>query len=511
MRCQAEQALRGSEERLRLALESGRLGIWDYDLKARTYVEISDQCKYNLGLPQTGTPTRAQLQQMIHPEDLARVKSAMQAVPAMLSDYHEEYRVIWPNGEVHWISARGSTICDASGQPIHVIGTTHDITDRKRVEEQKERDLQVAVMRADQDPLTELLNHRAFQKRLEQEANKAQAQGTNLAVVMLDLDNFKFFNDAYGHTVGDDVLRLVASRLQSLTGPNDTVARFGGDEFALLLPDVGTASRKDIERNVRDGMEDLTYLPEGQMAAIPVGICLGIALYPYENLDWHEIVSRADERLRRAKTSGISENEADQVRTSMLNAIEGFSMLDALVTAVDNKDRYTRRHSEDVLTYSLMIARELGFSETEQQTVAVSALLHDVGKIGIPDAILRKPSSLTDTEYGAIKQHPEMGAIMVASVQGLEDTLDAVRHHHERWDGCGYPGGLKGAETPIMARLMAVADAFSAMTTDRPYRKGMNVHNAFLILNSGAGTQWDAECVQAFVRAHNGETDTEAA
>jgi len=174
-------------------------------------------------------------------------------------------------------------------------------------------------------------------------------------------------------------------------------------------------------------------------------------------------------------------------------------MLDALVTAVDNKDRYTLRHSEDVLKYSLEIARSLGLDEETQKTLKTAALLHDVGKIGVPDSILRKPGKLTDAEAAAIRHHALMGSVIVAAVPGLEDTLDAIRHHHERWDGNGYPFGLKGEETPLLARIMAVADAFSAMTTDRPYRKGMDPRKAIAILQEGAGIQWDHRCVHAFL------------
>ena len=178
---------------------------------------------------------------------------------------------------------------------------------------------------------------------------------------------------------------------------------------------------------------------------------------------------------------------------------QGFTMLDALVAAVDNKDRYTRRHSEDVMQYSLQIARTLGLDTEAQRTIEMAALLHDVGKIGVPDAILRKSAQLTHEEFETVKLHAGLGAIFVSAVPGLEGTLDAVRHHHERWDGGGYPGGLVGEETPLPARLMAVADAYSAMTTDRPYRKGMAPAKARAILEAGAGSQWDPACVQAFV------------
>jgi len=174
-------------------------------------------------------------------------------------------------------------------------------------------------------------------------------------------------------------------------------------------------------------------------------------------------------------------------------------MLSALVNAVDVKDRYTCRHSEGVMVHSLQIAQSLGLDEAAQQTIAVAALLHDVGKIGVPDDVLRKPGRLTPAEFEAIQQHPDMGANIVGAVPGFEEALGAIRHHHERWDGGGYPGGLHGAETPLPARIMAVADAYSAMTTDRPYRKGMPPQKARQILNEGAGSQWDPECVQAFL------------
>ena len=191
--------------------------------------------------------------------------------------------------------------------------------------------------------------------------------------------------------------------------------------------------------------------------------------------------------------------EADIETEPVQSRGQGFTMLDALVAAVDNKDRYTRRHSEDVMRYSLQIARNLGLPAEALRTIEMAALLHDVGKIGVPNAILRKSAKLTDEEFETVKLHAGLGAIFVSAVPGLEGTLDAVRHHHERWDGGGYPGGLVGEETPLPARLMAVADAYSAMTTDRPYRKGMAPEKARAILEEGAGSQWDPACVQAFV------------
>ena len=401
---------------------------------------------------------------------------------------------------------------DADGQVVGVLGVFHDITDRKVLEAEREdllseteRLLAEAVERADRDSLTGLLNHRAFHKRLEEETSRAQRQNTSLAVVMLDLDNFKFFNDAYGHLTGDDVLRQVAAGLKQHCRPYDVLARFGGDEFALLMPNLTAAAAERLTERILANLDGKSFVPPGHDTPIPVNLSAGLAVFPDEAAGRLEVVEIADARLRLAKSGGDAAVVAAQrVRGEVAGKIEGFSMLDALVAAVDNKDRYTRRHSEDVLSYSLAMAEVLGLDAPMQQTIAVAALLHDVGKIGVPDHVLRKPGKLTEAEYEAMKQHPQMGAIIVGAVPGFEGALDAIRHHHERWDGGGYPFGLQGPQIPLLARLMAVADAFSAMTTDRPYRKGMPESKAWVLLQDGAGTQWDAACVSAFLRTREG-------
>lgn len=414
-----------------------------------------------------------------------------------------ESQVYRRDGAMIWISESARLVRDAAGALHGYEGFVQDISERKAVEVQQALALWEAQDQADRDPLTGLLNHRAFHRKLEEEASRMQRSGLPCAVAMLDLDNFGFFNKAYGHVVGDGVLQMVAERLQTVCRSYDTVARFGGDEFALVLPSINAASVADMEARLRVDMANLSFRLSSDGTSIPITVSVGMAFLTdaYTDADYHKALRRADERLLRSKTGGASETEADQVRSLAADTVLGFSMLDALVTAVDNKDRYTRRHSEDVMNYSLMIVRELRLGEETEKIVAVAALLHDVGKIGVPDSILRKPSDLTNIEFEAIRQHPQMGAAIVSTVPGLENILDAVRYHHERWDGKGYPVGLKAEETPLIARLMAVADAFSAMTTDRPYRKGMEKEKALSILSAGAGTQWDSICTKAFVRS----------
>ena len=321
-------------------------------------------------------------------------------------------------------------------------------------------------------------------------------------MAVLDLDNFKFFNDAYGHLVGDEVLKQAARALVRCSRSYDTLARYGGDEFALLLPDVGEATAGEVTERLAGALQDLEYRPLDDGCPIPLSLSVGVAVFPEDGPGRLEALEAADSRLMRVKTGGAGAGElTEHLRSQLSCSMANFSMLNALVTAVDTKDRYTRRHSEDVMTYGYQIACALGLDEKTQNLVLMAALLHDVGKIGVPNYILRKPGKLTEEEYRAIKQHPMMGAIIVGAVHGLEDTLEAIRHHHERWDGKGYPYGLKGEATPLLARLMAVADAFSALTTDRPYRKGMDTTRALQILEDGAGTQWDPACVHAFLAA----------
>jgi len=404
------------------------------------------------------------------------------------------------NGTLVWISENTRVVRDAANAIAYYEGTVEDITERMTLEAEREGQLAEALERADHDPLTGLLNHRAFHRALEQEADRTLRDGGTLAIAVLDLDNFKFFNDAYGHAVGDDVLRQVASTLSVNCRSYDTLARFGGDEFAMLLPGMTVAQADEFAGRLRQQAQNIGFQPPGCDTVVPLGLSVGVAIFPDEGPGRLEALARADSRLMRAKSGGQDE-ETERLRAGLNQSMEGFSILDALVTAVDNKDRYTRRHSEDVMRYSVAIARALGLDENTQRLVKVAGLLHDVGKIGVPDAILRKPGSLSDDEFHAIQHHPMMGSIIVSSVPGFEDMLDAIRHHHERWDGEGYPFALCGLEIPLVARIMAVADAYSAMTTDRPYRKGMNPIRALAILERGAGTQWDPECVLAFTEA----------
>ncbi|MDQ3815352.1 MAG: HD domain-containing protein, partial [Armatimonadota bacterium] len=255
---------------------------------------------------------------------------------------------------------------------------------------------------------------------------------------------------------------------------------------------------------LRERMDQEGFSHAGDERTIPVTLSFGIASFPDDATNRHELLTISDANLYAAKLSdeGIRATTDMQRAQRELRTTEGsFDVLDAMVTAVDNKDRYTRRHSEDVTEYALWIAEELRLSEETMRIIRVGGLLHDVGKIGVPEDILRKPGKLTDEEYEVLKRHTQLGELIVAAVPGMENIIDAVRSHHERWDGQGYPDGLADADIPFLGRLLAVADAFSAMTTTRAYRKGLELVAALDEIASNIGTQFDPTMAVAFLRA----------
>jgi len=360
-----------------------------------------------------------------------------------------------------------------------------------------------AVQAADCDSVTGLYNHRAIHQRLDEALAHARQDNLPLTVIMMDLNNFKRFNDTYGHPVGDQVLKRVAYVLASHCRSSDILGRYGGDEFIAVLPATDTATAFEVAKRLREGMAQEGFRRTGEQRTVPVTLSFGLATFPTDSDNRHDLLAIADANLYAAKQSeeGIRDTSANQRTNYELRAEGTFGVLDALVAAVDNKDRYTRRHSEDVTKYALWIGEAMGLSEETLRIIRIGCLLHDIGKIGVPDHILRKPGRLTSEEYHVMKQHPRLGAVIVGALPGMECILDIVRSHHERWDGCGYPDGLEGENIPLLGRLVAVADAFSAMTTNRPYRKGLDWCAALEEIEGHSGTQFDPVAAQHFVAA----------
>jgi len=232
-------------------------------------------------------------------------------------------------------------------------------------------------------------------------------------------------------------------------------------------------------------------------------VSVGVARVPQDGRNALDLLAVAEAALREAKTAGGQVTKvADQSTIGSLAAQNTvFGVFEGLLVSVDTKDHYTRAHSEDVTGYALFLADELRLTDEERRLLRLAGLLHDIGKIGIPDGILRKPAPLTGEEYDIVKQHVALGDAIVGAVPQLAEVRAGVRHHHERWDGSGYLDGLQGEAIPHLARILAVADAYSAMTTTRPYRKALGAEEALARLAQAAGTQLDPELAMAFVMA----------
>jgi diguanylate cyclase (GGDEF)-like protein len=347
------------------------------------------------------------------------------------------------------------------------------------------------------DALTGMLNHGAVVALLADEVESARVADGRIGVALVDVDNFRLFNDTHGHDAADQVLLRVAE-LVAREGVGGHVARYGPDEFLLVLPGSGVEDIEAAIGRLRSELQDAS-VQFGDSEALPISASVGICAYPEHAASVTDLLSTAAVALSEAKASG-----GDGVRVAQTGEEErvvtgSFDVLQGLVIAVDTKDRYTKRHSEDVARYAVFLAQRLGLDPEMLRTIHLAGLLHDIGKIGIPDVILRKPSKLTAAEYGMFQQHVALGDSIVRDVPNVELVRAGIRHHHERWDGDGYLEGLEGDAIPLIGRVLAVADAFSAMTTTRPYRKALPITEALKRLGDAAGTQLQEELVTEFI------------
>ena len=372
-----------------------------------------------------------------------------------------------------------------------------------------------AAERADLDSVTNLFNHRAVQERLSETLARCRRSGEVFSIVMMDLNNFKFFNDTYGHPVGDDVLRRVARALEESCRTSDVLGRYGGDEFIIVLPDTDGPGTLEVCQRIMATL-DAHHIEPIAGTKLPIAISYGWSSFPRDGDSALELLTAADQNLydhkrgnllHGAERKGQSESH-EELRRLKNRAVGGsFGVLDALVTAIDNKDHYTRHHSQEVTYLSLLVARELGYSNEQLQAVRISGLLHDVGKIAVPDDILRHPGKLGEEEWEIMQQHPVFGALIVKDVPHLEAVSDGIRYHHEKWDGRGYPEGLAGEAIPEMGRLLAMGDCYSALTTDRPYRKGWEPTEALEEIARCAGSHFDPHLCAVFLRVMERELE----
>jgi diguanylate cyclase (GGDEF)-like protein/putative nucleotidyltransferase with HDIG domain len=365
-----------------------------------------------------------------------------------------------------------------------------------------------AKQRANTDELTGLFNHGFFHQRLEEEIARSSRYGEVFSLILMDIDNFKMCNDVSGHLTGDKILKNISSLVRKTARNSDICFRYGGDEFAIILPQTTIDGSRTLAERIRKGVESLVTWPDN-----PLSVSLGVASWPTDGVLKDDLIRSSDAALYHSKHTGKNRiNVACEVALSEVFRIESstsqngsdakalLKTIYSLAASVDAKDSNTEGHSQKVSRYATKIAGAMGFTSDGIERIRTAALLHDIGKIGIPEQIFKKTGLLTADEREVIQAHPNLGVSIIQHVEGLRDCLAGIQYHHEHYNGKGYPSGLKGSNIPLDARILAVADSFDAMTSPRPYRKSTSHEEALNEIKRCAGTQFDPHIADVFVK-----------
>jgi diguanylate cyclase (GGDEF) domain len=355
------------------------------------------------------------------------------------------------------------------------------------------------------DGLTEVYNHRFFQDALKEVVEKAEKEKLPVSLIFTDIDYFKHFNDLYGHQRGDEVLRKIGTILKSSVRSSDIVARYGGEEFAIILPNTSEEECLYIAERIRSEVEKHKFEGEENQPNGKITISLGVATFPDKANNEIELVKSSDDALYRAKFFNKNRVEAyysvleELKRDIEAEHIDLITSIKTLISLINIKDRYTYGHIERVVMFAKLLGNKLGLTEEEKKTLKYGAYLHDIGKISISKDILNKKMRLTDDEWEILKQHPDNGVDLIKPVESLKQIIPLILHHHERYDGGGYPSGLKGNDISYLTRILTVVDSFDAMTSNRPYSNRKTYEDAVEELRRCSGTQFDSKIAEAFI------------
>ena len=435
--------------------------------------------------------------------------------------------------EGKWLRFTAAPLKNSQGEVIAAIETLEDITERKAAEEEREK-LNKELIKSNRrlkqmalrDPCTGLYNYRYFEDVLEAEFIRAKRYEQSLSFIMLDIDYFKSINDMYGHQFGDLVLQQLARQLKKMVRRYDIVIRCGGEEFIIISPGIDRLQSVILAQRILDEVN--LYNFGDRKHTIKLKLSLAVVSYPEEKIvksmdlleyaeqilskskEWggNRVCSSYDVKKFKPKPAKSGKEKKDnvaalkfklgkvtkQAHQSLIESIFAFAR------TIELKDHYTGEHVEKTVYYATQIARILKFSREQIENVRQAAILHDLGKVGISDKILLKEAKLTDEEYREIKKHPLIAADILRPIQFLHSVIPFILYHHERWDGRGYPSGLKGDLIPVGARIIAIADVYQALISNRPYRKALTRQEALKIIREGSGTQFDPRIVNAFLK-----------
>lgn len=385
------------------------------------------------------------------------------------------------------------------------------------------------------DNLTGLITYSSFHQVFKKELRRAKFEGFKLSLLLVDINDLKAYNEQYSHQMGDRAIARLATIIKHQVRGIDTIARYGNDEVAIILPESDSSDAVVIANRI------IQLVGEPHKTVKPFTVTIGVACYPDDSKDPETLTQIAENAVEFGKHQSGKTDASSVIRVSdlanasdhdrlevftaqiakkygdnssdlfetLLKRIENdefqesdnlkLETVASLAAAMDAKDKYTRGHSQAVANYAVALAHYVNLPPAEVEKVRLAAFFHDIGKIGIPESILNKPGPLTEAEWEIMRQHPVIGARQILQpVSALKDIVPLVEYHHEHWDGTGHPIGLKGENIPIGARIVAIVDAFHALTSNRPYREALPLDDAMVILQDGAGSRWDPELIAKF-------------
>ncbi len=326
----------------------------------------------------------------------------------------------------------------------------------------------------------------------------------DLSLLFMDIDYFKNYNDINGHQAGDLLLKQMGRILKNSIRQGDVVARYGGEEFAAILPNTSEEDAIEVGERIRTSIQNTIFKGQENQPDKNITISIGVSSYPRRAINKHQLINTADDALYRAKSFNKNRVESyhsvlDDLCKQMEIPEDTIKSLKTFINMINLKDRYTYGHTERVVIYVKWFAQMLKLKEEDQVQIQIAAYLHDIGKLEIPEDVLNKRERLTDEEFQMFKDHPQVGVDLIQHIKPFKPFIPFIKHHHERYDGRGYPSGLKGQEIPYLARMLTIADSFDAMTSNRPYNVTKNHEEGIQELRANSGAQFDPELVEKFI------------
>lgn len=471
VRIQDEERLRESEERWQFALEGSGAGVRDWDMNSGRMI-FSAQWKRMLGYRNPDVQENRNFwEACIHPEDKSEVLRKLEEhLKGHLRDYEAEYRMRCRDGSWLWVLDRGKVMrFGDDGRPLRMVCTQTDISNRKTIEAE-------ILYMSFHDKLTGLYNRSYYEEEM---ARLDTARQLPLSIIVGDVNGLKLINDAFGHDEGDRLIQAAAEVLKKTCRTDDIIARIGGDEFSILLPNTDEETALHVAARIRQNCE----YAELELIKLSIAIGVGTKNSPEEELS--AVFKMADDRMYKSKLV-----ESKSLKSSIIASLR---------KTLHERTVEMGEHSERLKVLALQLGQRMGFNANDLDDLELLALLHDIGKIAVPDHILNKPEELTADEWEIMRKHSEVGFRIASTTPELSNIAEYILCHHEWMDGSGYPQGLTGESIPLVARVLAVVDAFDAMISHRSYRGSRSCEEALTELERYSGKQFDAGIVREFV------------